>query len=396
MTNYLKLFRNPSIIKIVLRDTFKLERISASIHEHLAAAIKWLCGAQDITGTDGVSAGYSLIGGWLLPYPETTGYIIPTFLKYWSLNKNPEFMDRAVRMGDWEIEVQHSSGAVRGGVGIKENPIVFNTGQVILGWTCLYGVNKISRFIEAAIRAADWLVKVQDEDGKWSKFTYMHVPHVFHSRVAWSLFKVYEYVGDNRYKIAAEKQIKWIMTQKNENAYFNAMGFAPYEKPLSHTIGYTLRGLLESSSYVENNLRNEILYTVEKAAHKLMVNYEIRKKNPYLMPLYFPATWDERWKPHDTYSCLTGNAQLAIIWLKLFQLNNDARYLNSALKMIDQLRATQSLTSSDPGIRGGIAGSYPIWGKYQSYSYPNWAAKFFCDAIMLQESIIKDLEKADE
>ena len=44
-------------------------------------------------------------------------------------------------------------------------------------------------------------------------------------------------------------------------------------------------------------------------------------------------------------------------------------------------------------MRGGIPGSYPIWGDYARYSYPNWPAKFFADAVMLQESVMSGLEK---
>jgi len=34
-------------------------------------------------------------------------------------------------------------------------------------------------------------------------------------------------------------------------------------------------------------------------------------------------------------------------------------------------------------VRGGIAGSWPIWGAYSRFEFPNWAAKFFADALML-------------
>jgi len=128
----------------------------------------WLCRAQDVTGCGGVSGGYHYHDGWQPPYPETTGYIIPTFLRYAAFNGDESYIERAVRMGDWELEIQLPSGAVRGGIGTNDYPIVFNTGQVILGWTSLYGETKESRFLNAAIRAADWLLSIQDPDGKWS------------------------------------------------------------------------------------------------------------------------------------------------------------------------------------------------------------------------------------
>ncbi len=63
----------------------------------------------------GVSAGYSLENGWTPPYPETTGYIIPTFIKYSKLVNNKEYLNRAIKMADWEIEIQMKDGAVRVG-----------------------------------------------------------------------------------------------------------------------------------------------------------------------------------------------------------------------------------------------------------------------------------------
>ena len=51
----------------------------------------------------------------------------------------------------------------------------------------------------------------------------------------------------------------------------------------------------------------------------------------------------------------------------------------------------QNLYSNNLGIRGGISGSHPIWGEYMKYSYPNYAVKFFADAIMLQEEVMETL-----
>lgn len=47
---------------------------------HLLAAIKWLCQAQDASEDGGVVGRYRLDRGWTSSYPETTGYIIPTFV----------------------------------------------------------------------------------------------------------------------------------------------------------------------------------------------------------------------------------------------------------------------------------------------------------------------------
>jgi len=377
---------------VIVHDFLQLKHQIHSALVHLRAAMDWFCQAQDITGTGGVSAGYDLRGGWLSSYPETTGYIIPTFLSYAALVNDPGYIDRAVQMGDWEIEIQLPSGAVRGGVGINDYPVVFNTGQVMLGWLALYEKTGRQKFLSAAIKAADWLLEIQDDDGKWSQFTYNNIPHAYHSRVAWPLLKLAKISGSEKYRPAAEKNISWILSQVRENSWIESMGFTKEEIPYTHTIAYTLRGLLESSFYLGESIRKQAQDVVYNIAEKMMHLYERRKPNPYAMPFYLPGTINEKWKSEDSYSCLTGNAQIAIIWLKLYQLTNDARLLNSALKIVDQVKATQFLQYPNPGIRGGIAGSYPIYGKYMKLTYPNWAAKFFADVVMLQERILTQLK----
>ena len=43
-----------------------------------------------------------------------------------------------------------------------------------------------------------------------------------------------------------------------------------------------------------------------------------------------------------------------------------------------------NLTSADPVIRGGVFGSWPVWGDYGRLMVLNWAAKFFVDALLLE------------
>ena len=102
--------------------------------------------AQD-TGTDrGISYGVPFGKDFLESYPETTGYIIPTFLKLSALDSS--LVARAVEAGDWEIEIQLPSGAVMGGTypSKKSSPALFNTGMVLLGWAALYRETRCKDF----------------------------------------------------------------------------------------------------------------------------------------------------------------------------------------------------------------------------------------------------------
>ena len=72
------LFLRPSHWKLLLEQYN--DRCPQNDLVHLESALKWLCQAHE-KGACGVSAGYSFFRGWLPPYPETTGYIIPTMLR---------------------------------------------------------------------------------------------------------------------------------------------------------------------------------------------------------------------------------------------------------------------------------------------------------------------------
>jgi uncharacterized protein YyaL (SSP411 family) len=94
--------------------------------------------------------------------------------------------------------------------------------------------------------------------------------------------------------------------------------------------------------------------------------------------------FDAQWRPAARWSCLTGDAQTSIVWLRLARLTGDARYREAAVRINRYLMRTQRRDSADPGVRGGIKGSQPIWGGYGPFEYLNWAAKFFADAVILE------------
>lgn len=385
--------RHASFIGRCLRDAFGVRLGDRPDEEHLRAAMEWLCRAQDATGGGGVSGGYSWLDGWQPPYPETTGYTIPTFLQYAAFSGDRSYIERAVRMGDWEIEVQHPTGGVRGGMGENVYPIVFNTGQVLLGWTALYRYNRDDKYLQAARFAADWLTDIQHDEGRWVKHTFNDVSHAYHSRVAWPMLEVFDLTRTPRYRHAAERNVRWVLSLANQNGWFSQMGFTAEEMPVTHTIAYTLRGLLECAQRLDGEIVDEIWTAVEKACERILMRYERRKRDPRGMPEYLPGTLGPDWASRDRWSCLTGDAQLAIVFIKLFCRNGDPRYLNAALKLIDQVKATQSLKAVNRGVRGAVAGSYPIWGTYTRFGYPNWAAKFLADAIMLAARVLRKLEE---
>ncbi len=346
--------------------------------QHLTAALDWLCRAQDQDQTGGVSAGYSFKRGWMPPYPETTGYIIPTFLAAAKQLATPQYADRARNMGEWECTQQLPSGAVPGGIGINSYPIIFNTGQVIFGWLALFRFTQEQHFLDAALKAAAWLIEIQDTDGAWRRHTYMDTPHAYHTRVAWALLEVYKTTNQEIYREACQRNIVWVLNQLQPNGWINHMGFHPTTPPPTHTIAYTLRGLLETASYLEPTLSEHAMKALLLILKKILTS-SILENTPLL-----PATFTTAWQPSAQYSCLTGNAQLAIICYKLATSQKYSSFGPIGNHLLYHLQTTQDCYNRNLGIRGGIAGSYPLGGAYVPYAYLNWATKFFADALMLK------------
>jgi len=166
----------------------------------LEAAVRWICRAQDAFDDGGVARSYSLVynpyfqrKGWVPSYPETTGYIIPTMFDYAHLAKKQEFHDRAIRMADWECEVQMENGAVQGGtIDHAPTPAIFNTGQVIFGWIRAFQETGKERYLECAVKAGRYLLEHQDRDGAWrknlSQYASSQMPfYTYNTRTAWAL-----------------------------------------------------------------------------------------------------------------------------------------------------------------------------------------------------------------
>jgi hypothetical protein len=98
-----------------------------------------------------------------------------------------------------------------------------------------------------------------------------------------------------------------------------------------------------------------------------------------------PGRFDKNWSPIVKWSCLTGMAQISIVWQRLFKIMGEKKYKDAAEKVNNFLKKTQDISSKNPGIRGGIKGSYPVNGDYGKYRVLNWATKWSIDALMLEK-----------
>ena len=70
----------------------------------------------------------------------------------------------------------------------------------------------------------------------------------------------------------------------------------------------------------------------------------------------------------------------------LFQETGDEKYFAAAKDANSYVRRTMDIHGQE-GIDGGIQGSFPVHVGYAPYRYLNWAAKFFIDSNLMEQSL---------
>lgn len=365
-------------------DLRGLSNDDPGIDRALEAAVAWIATAQDNSATadGGVARDYSLIEEWNASYPETTGYIVPTLIDYAKIKDNADTRVRAKRMLDWLVSIQFPDGGFQGSVIGAEPviPVTFNTGQILLGLAA--GTGEFGdEYREPMRRAANWLVQTQDPDGCWrshrSPFT-EPTDKAYETHVSWGLFEAARIDSNSDYSDAAMANIRWALRLQNANGWFRDCCLSEPEHPLTHTIGYVLRGVIEAFRFSGDET---FLDASIRTADALV---DVQRPDGDL-----PGRLDENWTGTVEWTCLTGNVQIAACWLILFKHTGDVRYLDAAAAANKFVRRTLDLNGL-PAVRGAVKGSFPVSGGYCTYEYPNWAAKFLIDSLLLEQGILSE------
>ena len=369
----------PEHLRLVGRDLLGARPAPvAEDRVHLEAVIGWLTRAQDRRNGEadagGVSAGWSFEDGWLPSYPETSGYIVETFVAAARVLQQDELLARAGRILDWELSIQNSDGSYPGHFGeAGSKPVIFNTGQIMHGMIAGYAELGREECLESAVRAAQWMLAQQDSDGCWRRSVHNGIPHTYNTRSAWALLRTGLLANEPRFAQAAVRNLKWALTQVSPSGWFRQNAFRTGETPFTHTIAYAMRGFLEVGMLTGD------ARLVEAAANAACTLAGAQREDGWLA-----GEFDDGWQGTTGYSCLTGVAQVALIWQRLRQGGVDGDWqphIDRALRFLKEQHRREGNERPDDG---GIAGSVPIWGRYSRFEYPNWAAKFFADALIME------------
>lgn len=387
----LNLLKRPAnrVFKQTVRSDFsqfffgKVQPVADATQKHARAAVDWILRAQEAGGDGGVSLGYfpcDVETGWRPSYPETTGYIITSLLSFHRRFPDESIALQAIRMANWEADIQMPTGAVQGGPVCspeKQTPCAFNTGMVLDGWVSAYQFQNDDRILQAACRAADWLVSDISDEGYFrtnGQFVAPGLIKTYNVLCSWAIYRLGELVPGSNYQSAAIRNVEASLRQQQPNGWYANNCLTRPEAPLLHTISYTLQGILEVGLAAG---RTDFIESSRRAVDALL---------PHITDEGFiPGRFFSDWGPACFSSCLTGSAQLAVVCYRLFEHLHDRRYWSSAEKLVNYLKPLQLLDSGNPALNGALPGSFPLFGSYMTAGYPNWATKYLLDALLMQD-----------
>jgi uncharacterized protein YyaL (SSP411 family) len=364
------------------RDQDRKLNSDPGIDAAVAATADWLVRAQEHSSTadGGVARHYSIVNGWGPSYPETTGYIVPSLIHYSKLTGNAAYLESARGMLDWLVKIQLDDGGFQGGT-VRDVPVVpvtFNTGQILMGLAA--GASEFGEpYATSMHRAARWLADCMDADGCWRRNQSPFArsgDKTYETHTAWGLLEASRSSVEKSYADAALRNIGWALSKQLDNGWFSECCLTDPNHPLTHTLGYALRGIIEGFHFSSDQ---RLLDAACRAADGLLSTAQDDG--------FIPGRLDRNWNGVTTWVCLTGSVQIAHCWLQLYVDTKNERYLDAARSVNRYVRRTVDMDGED-GIRGGIRGSFPIFGHYGQHQFLNWAAKFFVDSNLLEKSVV--------
>jgi malonyl-CoA O-methyltransferase len=271
------------------------------------------------------------------PYPEVTGYYIPTLLQIGE-------HELAENFARFLVSVQNPDGSFS--LSGSEGRFVFDTGQIIRGWVSI--ASRLPEVQEPMRRACEWIIRSADEQtgrflvpaagSMWSLGERGEVNEGIHLYVIQPLREAAKILNTSHIRDAADRAL---------NFYLRNLELTRFDRPneLTHFYGYVQEALVETGH-------------LDRAAEGMGSVAQFQQANG-LVPAYHDVGW----------VCTPGLAQLAKVWFLLGQADRAYGALNA-------MRLFQNYT-------GGFYGSYGVGAEYFPADEIPWAVKYFIDAELL-------------
>ena len=263
-----------------------------------------------------------------VPYPEVTGYFIPTLYNWGEV----ELARSCTR---WLLSIQLPDGAFPAPDGV---PYTFDTGQILRGLCAALG--DVEGVRKPLTRACDWLLTQIEDNGRlttpstelWSDIA----SDLIHVYVLPPLIQAGKLLGKPEYIDAAHHVLSYYKQQEE---------LVPFNR-LSHFHAYVMEALCELEEF--------------ELTKRGMEDVERLQRRDGSIPAYPDVDW----------ICSTGIAQYAIVWYAL----GKREQADKALRYLEKIQNSS----------GGFNGSYGKGAKYIAGAEISWAVKYFLDAYLLK------------
>lgn len=275
-------------------------------------------------------AGIAVSNRLRTPYPEVSGYFIPTLLQWGE-------RELARQYGEWLITCQNSDGSWSDPTGSA--PYTFDTGQVLKG---LLAFREYESRRENAVRCGcDWLVSQVLQNGcvttpdkqHWTLPSGRMVPEAIHLYALLPLRVAGRNWGIPSYNEAVDRALDYYASDPTLTSF----------ETLSHFHAYVIEALIDLG---RRDLAEEGMQEICRL-----------QKPDGSIAAYSDSGW----------VCSTGLFQYAVIWYKLGVRDKGDRAFSAATRLQNR--------------SGGFYGSYGWGANYFPREEISWAVKYFLDAF---------------
>ncbi len=176
--------------------------------------------------------------------------------------------------------------------------MTFNTGQILIGLAAGAATFAEPSYRTSMESAARFLRDSQDPDGAWRRHPTPFAEagdKAYETHVSWGLFEAARVSADEGFGEAGLRQVRWALARQQANGWFADNCLTDPAAPLTHTIGYVLRGVIEAYRYSGDDV---FLQAALRTAGALTKCLEPDGR--------IAARLDAKWRPAASYACLTG------------------------------------------------------------------------------------------
>ena len=237
-----------------MKDLSNYTDVLNSYYESLDLTTSWL--VESINKGNGGSCGYFSPLGWSKPYPETTGYIIPTLLRLSDFKSADIYKQKSLSCGEWLLSIQNNDGSWNGGFHptSKSKPSVFNSGQILKGMVALLKKLKMNNIYQQQKSVDLFYCQKMDNNGMFVGDDYRSkLTPSYYTSVAWPMLELWAVTNENELLNKTVGFLDLILERKRNDGTFEKWGFEDNGSAYTHTIAYTIRGFQEASRILGDN-----------------------------------------------------------------------------------------------------------------------------------------------